>query len=169
MKKFENEQKYRIADPERIRKKLKELRARKLFSGDEINEIYDSGGRLFAQRSLLRLRRYGKSAGALLTFKGPCLRGKHKRRREIEMTVPWQVCRVLLRELGFQKRTAYRKYREEYFLQGLHVTLDRIRGAGWFAEIEGTDREIQRTAGLLGLGAAQEEVRNYLEIFLTVQ
>jgi len=48
-------------------------------------------------------------------------------------------------------KETYSKVREEYRLDGCAICLDHIPTAGWFVEIEGSQRKIRQIAHLLGL------------------
>ncbi len=141
---------------------LRRLGASKIQSGKEYNELYDFNGRLRAKRSILRLRRWGKKA--LLTFKGPRLKSKYKKRLEIETSVDFKPARLLLKQLGFSILARYRKKREAYKWGRVIVTLDYLAGIGGFAEIEGKPRSIEAAARKLGLSEKDREERSYLQI-----
>ena len=163
MPRFEIEQKYRIDSPAKIRKVLKQLKARKLFSKKEFNELYDRKSELFKKGSALRLRHYGKDK-ALLTFKGATLRGPYKKRIEWETPVERNSTQEILRHVGFKKRAAYQKKREEYKVGKAVVTLDYLKGHGWFVEIEASPSEIRRLENQMGLKAKDREEKTYVEM-----
>ena len=79
MRSFEIEQKYRLKNPAAVRNILRGLGAKKIRSGPESNELFDLEGMLKSRASVLRLRRHGKEARGLLTFKGPCLKNRYKK------------------------------------------------------------------------------------------
>ena len=162
MKHFEIEQKYRIKNPSKVRALLRRLGAIKIHAGNEYNELYDLSGQLRAKQSILRLRRWG--AKALLTFKGPRLKSKYKKRIEIETPVDFKSSQSLLSELGFRVIAEYRKKREAFRLGSAIVTLDCLFGVGWFVEIEGQPKSIEITARKLGLSEKDLEERSYLQI-----
>lgn len=165
---YEIEQKFRISNPATIRQRLKKLNAKKISSGEEFNELFDQGCVLRKQKSVLRLRRFDKGKG-LLTFKGPRLKGRYKKRLEIETRVDYAAARKMLLLLGYKPVAIYAKYREEYAIRGAHVTLDRLRSIGWFVEIEGSIKQIGVLTGLLGFKRSQQEHRTYLEILHKVR
>ena len=163
--KFENEQKYRIGNPKQIRILLRSLKAKKIFSKTEFNEIFDFEQKLRNQGCLLRLRHYGSSKG-VLTYKGPVLKARHKKRRETETSVDVKAAKIILESLGLQPVAAYSKKREEYRLGKNTVTLDFLPKAGWFVEIEGSDQEIRKISSKLALTDNDREERNYLTLSL---
>lgn len=164
MRSFEVEQKYRLKNPAVVRNILRGMGAKKIRSGPESNELFDLEGMLKSRASVLRLRRYGKEAQGLLTFKGPCLKSRYKKRVEIETPVPWAKARALLRSVGFKIVRNYCKNREEFVLGKVHVTVDRLSEKGWFLEIEGAPARITGLQKKLGLSAKDREERTYLEI-----
>src|SRR5262249_23713379 len=132
----EREQKYRVADIDRFRRRLRTLRAEPHASGFERNELFDSDDRLRRSGRKLRLRRHGNNI-AMLTLKGPRLEGVHKTRMEVETPVEYEAAKRILELLGFRVNETYSKVREEYRLDGCAVCLDNIPHSGWFIEIEG--------------------------------
>ena len=159
---MEIEQKYRIKNPKIIRTALKKLRARKIASGFETNELLDRKGELRRKKSVLRLRRYGKKT--TLTFKGPRLKGTFKRRVEIETQVPGMIIKKILEALGFKTFFRYSKTREEYHFGHCVVVLDHLSRLGWFVEVEGSPAKIRSVAKKLGLRKSDEEDRSYPQL-----
>ncbi len=164
MKSYEVEQKYRLKNPAAARKVLRDMGAKKIRSGFESNELFDFSGILRSCSSVLRLRRFGNEKQGLLTFKGPCLKSRYKKRVEIETLILWGKARALLQDAGFEIARKYSKSREEFLLAKTHVTLDRLREKGWFLEIEGKPAEIANLEKKLGLSAKDRENRTYLQI-----
>lgn len=162
IKTFEVEQKYRITNPAVIRKRLKILGAKRIARGLEKNEIWDLGNLVRRKASVLRLRTHdGKGT---LTFKGPRLKSKFKKRLEVESEVHSGPIRTLLNLLGFKVIAQYKKEREEYRLGSAHVTLDHLGRLGWFVEIEAAPKHIEKIAAKLGLASKDREERSYLEM-----
>ena len=163
MKSVEVEQKYRIKNPAVFRKLLTRLGG-KVRAGFESNKLFDLNQMLRGKASILRLRRHGRGKIGVLMFKGPRLKGRHKKRVEIEIEVDWARTRALLTAAGFRVVAGYSKTREEFAIGKAHVTLDHLPKRGWFAEIEGASREIGRLEKKFGLSARDREERSYLEI-----
>ncbi len=160
----EIEQKYRVSNPAITRQKLFRLGARRIKSGSERNELFDLNGNLRKRKSLLRLRSWGKR-DAWLTFKGPRLRGRFKRRLELETMVDYGRAKLILQYLGFRVVARYEKRREAFKFSSCVVALDYLLPRhGWFLEIEGSSRNIWRVAKRLGLQKADQEERSYLEL-----
>lgn len=162
MKKFEIEQKYKIRNPAPVRRQLKKMGARLVVSGAEKNELWDFGNLLKKKNSVLRLREAGGKA--TLTFKGPRLKSKYKKRIETETSVNAQAMRLILKTLGYKIRVCYDKKREGYDLKNAHVTLDQLKGFGWFVEIEAEPEKIETLARKFGFTAKDREERSYLEM-----
>ncbi len=159
---IETEQKYRIKSPYILRAFLKAIGARKVASGHELNEFFDYEGFLKAQGCGLRIRRYrGK---ARLTFKGPRLPGKWKRRLELEASISYPVIHRLLMMMGLHVSLRYAKDREIFRLGKTEIVLDRVRGHGWFLEIEGKSGAIEKISKQLGLRERDVEPRSYPQI-----
>jgi predicted adenylyl cyclase CyaB len=163
MSSFEIEQKYRISNPNKIRERLKQLKAKKIASGHEYNALYDFQGKLRAKGKVIRLRSHRKGEG-VLTFKGPRMEGKYKKRIEVETPVDFEAAKKIFELMGLEVIAEYSKKREEYTIGKTHVTLDQLKGIGWFAEIEGTENHIQALEKKLGLTEKDQEHRTYVEI-----
>src|SRR5882762_7714567 len=98
----------------------------------------------------IRIRRVGRCS--LLTFKGPSMRSKHKKREEIEIEFPEpDRLQEIFDKIGFHPVFRYEKYRTEYSARSSAGTimLDETP-IGNFLEIEGSPSWIDRTSKLLG-------------------
>lgn len=160
MKTFEVEQKYRINDPAAFRRKIRALKARKVSSGHEENQVFDL--RRFGIGGILRLRNAGGKGK--LTLKGPRMAGKFKKRLEIETAVDYEKMNTIFGVLKWKPACRYAKKREEYKKGSAFITLDFLKGKGWFAEIEAAPKEIMVLQKKLGLKESDREERTYLEI-----
>lgn len=161
MKTMEVEQKYRVKFPALLRRILRKQKARRVGRGHEHNQLWDDGS-IRKQGGVLRLRVV--NGRGTLTFKGPKLRSRYKRRVEIETPIEPKAATGILKAAGFRVIAQYEKYREEYALGKAHVTLDRLPGHGWFSEIEGPVSEIHKQESRLGFSKKDREERTYLEI-----
>jgi len=166
MKTYEIEKKYKLKDPQSMRKLLRKLGAKKKQSGREENQFWDIEGKLEVRKTTLRLRRHG--ASSLLTVKGPrqAQRQGIDKRLEIEMPVDFEVTQAMLKTLGFKLWLKYVKTRALYQLGSAIVTIDDLGKYGWFLEIEGSIRSILAMEKKLGLTSADVEPRSYLAIVL---
>ncbi|MDH3227959.1 MAG: class IV adenylate cyclase [Thermoleophilia bacterium] len=114
-------------------------------------------------KQLLRLRRMGPRSW--LTYKADVPgQHRHKIREEHETPVedPDAVGRIL-EGLGFHPSYRYQKYRTTYRLDQLVVCLDETP-LGCFVELEGSDRDIDRAAALLGRGPEQYVTLSYRQL-----
>lgn len=160
MPRFEIEQKFRVKNPAVIRKKILALKAKKISSGFEQNQVFDLS-RLGIE-GILRLRKTGKKGK--LTFKGPRLDGVYKKRVEVESDVDHDSMHTIFQLLKWKPFFCYAKNREEYKLGKVMITLDYLKGKGWFVEIEASEKDIKKTALKLGFKDSDREERTYLEI-----
>ncbi len=162
---YEIEKKYRLKNPQAMRRLLHKLGAKTTGTGREENLFFDRTGNLSKKRMTLRLRLYqGKG---LLTLKGPRLvtRSKAVRRLELETPLDFKAAWAILTAMGFKLWLRYTKRRETFNLLGSEVVLDYFSGRGWFMEIEGTIRKIEMIEKRLGLGRNDIEPRSYVEMF----
>lgn len=159
----EREQKYRVANLDTIRRKLRKLGARIHVSGFERNELFDQNGRLRRHGLKLRLRCHGGKI-AMLTIKGPRRNGHTKTRMEVETPVEYGSAKRILELLDFRVAETYSKMREEYRLDSCTVCLDQIADSGCYVEIEGAAKKISATARHLGLTAREREHRSYRQL-----
>jgi len=161
-KKTEVEVKLRVADAAKLRRRLEQLRARRLGRVHESNTLFDTAARALLRRGcLLRLRlekQPRRRVRAVVTYKGPSApegpgRARYKVREEIEFEMPQpEAWARVLEAAGFRPTFRYEKFRTSYALPGLprlHVQLDETP-IGVYLELEGPRRQIDRAARLLG-------------------
>lgn len=117
----------------------------------EFNLRYDlPDGSLVAQKQVLRLR---KDTQARLTFKGPGVMEEDVLlRKEIEVEVSdFDTTNRLLEALGYQVVMMYEKYRANYLMDSLVLSVDEMP-FGLFVELEGENpAQVRRAADVLGL------------------
>lgn len=154
---LEIEAKFRVADHDPIRERLRTLGAQRVGEVMESNHIFDDAGRsLLARQCGLRVRSNRDGAtGAVestLTYKGPPHPGATKQREEIETGVADAdtTCR-LLRALGFVEVIRFEKRRERWRLGETLIELDTLPKLGTFIEIEAGSVE--------AVAACQRELR----------
>jgi adenylate cyclase class 2 len=128
------------------------------------DQLFDTADRrLGGGDRTCRLRR--EPGRTILTFKGPTLPGPVKRREEIETVVEdADAMTGVLRGLGLEPTFRSEKYREEYALGGAEVTVDETP-VGVFVEIEGTPKEIEAVARLLGRTPADYRLESYPRLY----
>lgn len=116
----------------------------------EFNLRYDlPDGSLVAQNQVLRLR---KDTQARLTFKGPGVMEEDVLlRKEIEVVVSdFEATQRLLEALGYQVVMMYEKFRANYLLGSLVMSVDETP-LGLFVELEGeSPAQVRHAAKTLG-------------------
>lgn len=117
----------------------------------EFNLRYDlPDGSLVAQKQVLRLR---KDTQARLTFKGPGVMEEDVLlRKEIEVEVSdFDTTNRLLEALGYQVVMMYEKFRANYLMDNLVLSVDETP-LGLFIELEGeSPAQVRKAADALGL------------------
>ncbi|MDY0124709.1 MAG: class IV adenylate cyclase [Anaerolineaceae bacterium] len=117
----------------------------------EFNLRYDlPDGSLVAQKQVLRLR---KDTQARLTFKGPGIMEEDVLlRKEIEVVVSdFDATNRLLQALGYQVIMMYEKFRANYLMDKLVLSVDETP-LGLFIELEGeSPAQVRWAADALGL------------------
>ncbi len=167
MQSFEIEQKYRCRSLAALRAKLRRLKARFVKKGSEVNEFWDLDGMLATKKTVLRLRRHGKTAE--LTLKGPRLKSKYTKRVELQTPVDFLPTQAILKSLGFSLSRKYSKKREVYYLGRVLVVLDSLPKIGNFIELEGSVRDIERAEMQLGLKREDREERSYHQMLFSLK
>lgn len=165
-KNLEIECKFLLRDLGPIRQKLIDLGAK--LGKDRVYERnirYDNAwDGLKLQRKLLRLR---QDTRARLTYKGEleeAVESEARIRKELEMEVEdFETAAAILELVGFEQKQVYEKYRETFELGRVEVVLDEMP-FGDFVELEGEERDIRETAGILGLTWSKRILDNYLTI-----
>jgi adenylate cyclase class 2 len=128
------------------------------------DQLFDTPDKRLGQSDrTCRLRR--EPGRAILTFKGPTLPGPVKRREETETVVedPDAMTGVL-GGLGLKPTFRSEKYREEYALDGVEVTVDETP-VGVFIEIEGTPESIEAVTRRLGRTLADYRLESYPRLY----
>jgi len=160
---LEKELKFAEVELTPLRERLDELEAERVSAATfEDNWIFDQGGALEEQGSVLRLRIDG--AGARLTFKGKQrFEGHTKIREEHETGVGEAISmRRVLEALGYRVVKRYQKRREEWLLGGVTIALDHTP-IGDFAEFEGEGCDT--VARRCGLDPERADRRSYLRLY----
>jgi adenylate cyclase class 2 len=161
----EIEIKFRVTDVRTLTRRLRAAGFRQITRRThESNTLYDLPGEVLRQRGeLLRLRKYG--TGWLLTHKAKGKVTQHKARVETETGIDdgEQLEKILL-ALGYVPSFRYEKFRAEWSDGKGHVVLDETP-IGFFGEIEGPARWIDRTARSLGIVREAYITDAYAELF----
>lgn len=166
--KFEVEIKLRVPDAAAGRGLLESagfmVREERVY---ESNTVYDTADqRLRSAEKLLRVRQVGDAV--TLTYKGPGLPGKHKKREEIELTLSDAgAFDGILRRLGMAPSFRYEKYRTEYDgPEGSGIAMLDETPIGAFLELEGPPDWIDSMASLLGYSVEDYITTSYGQLYL---
>jgi len=155
---------------DKLRKRVENIKPEMQHIGSKLEKnilFDDQEGSLKRKGKILRLRRWrGENT---LTFKGPKMKSKFKRRPESEVKVDnFQETKRILNKLGFRKYMRYEKRREKFKFRldenKLEVCFDKMP-YGNFVEIEGNENDIPRVAGKLGFNWENRIVEDYIKIF----
>ncbi len=161
----EIEIKFRVNDARELTRRLRAAKFRVVTRRTyESNTLYDLPGQALRKRGeLLRLRKYG--TGWLLTHKTRSKVGRHKTRVETQtMIADGEQLEKILLALGYAPSFRYEKFRAEWSDGKGHVVLDETP-IGFFGEIEGPARWIDRTARRLGIDRESYITDSYAELF----
>jgi adenylate cyclase, class 2 len=161
----EIEIKFRVDDVRALRQRLRAANFRQVTPRThEDNTLYDLPGHVLQKRGeLLRLRKYGTSW--LLTHKAKGKAARHKVRVETQTRLDdGGQFQKILRALGFVPSFRYEKFRAEWSDGSGQVVLDETP-IGFFGEIEGPSRWIDRTAHRLGIDRQAYITDTYAGLF----
>jgi len=165
---IEIEKKYRLTKKQRqeLQRRLPEIGA--VFGGEEFEEntLYN-GDRLNLGTCVLRLRRVGDAAGALLTYKQRFPSASSiKQQQENETHVSdADATDAILKALGYEPALVYEKRRSIWRLDDAEVDLDELP-FGLFMEIEANTDEIVRVEKLLSMKGLRAELETYPDLTL---
>ncbi|MGA9799929.1 MAG: class IV adenylate cyclase [Terriglobales bacterium] len=161
----EIEIKFRVDDLRELQRRLRAAKFRQVTRRThESNTLFDLPGQPLRKRGeLLRLRKYGNVW--LLTHKAKGKVTQHKTRMEIQTGIEdgEQFERILF-ALGYAPSFRYEKFRAEWSDGTGHVVLDETP-IGFFGEIEGPARWIDRIARGLGIDRRSYITESYAELF----
>lgn len=163
----EVEVKIRLKKPDAVLRRLRAEGFRLLKREWERDIVLDQEHlQLRAAGQLLRLRKHGKNW--LLTFKNRQDKDtRYKSREEIETEVEnGQKLELIFERLGFHIAWSYEKKRRTFHrgTEKGHVILDQTP-IGYYLELEGPRRWIDRTAGHLGFTAADYITKSYALLY----
>lgn len=168
----ETEIKLRVSDLSAIRRRLRELGARAGKRVHEMNTLFDTRASTLRKRGhLLRLRR--ADGVSVVTWKGPGQPSRSRSRYKVREEREWKVRRpmLLVAELaqrGLRPSFRYEKFRTEFRLtrdKGAKVLLDETP-IGYFLELEGSRRQIDRAARQLGHSPEDYLTSSYGALYL---
>ncbi|MGH9502183.1 MAG: class IV adenylate cyclase [Terriglobales bacterium] len=161
----EIEIKFRVDDVRALRQKLRAANFQEVTRRThEDNTLYDLPGQVLQKRGeLLRMRKYGTHW--LLTHKTKGTATRHKLRLETQTGLDdGEQFQKILRTLGYVPCFRYEKFRAEWSDGSGQVVLDETP-IGFFGEIEGPPRWIDRTARRLGIDRQSYITDTYAGLF----
>ncbi len=161
----EIEIKFKLENPEAVRRNLLELGGNYEGTVHEENYIYDFPDlRLKKEKKLLRLRK--ENDKAYLTFKSSLSDEEFKITEEFETEVSnFSQTDKILQALGFHVVWIYKKEKENWSLFGTKISIDKLPYLGWWMEIEGEKNSIKNVVRSLGFDLAQGVTKTYREIW----
>lgn len=162
----EIEVKFEVDGFEEIRERLKKLKAKLIWEGNEENFYFDFTDRQLRRGGkMLRLREWkGHSVSVTLKEKILNTSDRYKIRNELELEAPdMKTAKAFLGALGLQKTKSYTKYRWHWAVGNAYVELDSL-GGRYFVEIEGTKKKIQHLAKRLGLDWNRATTESYITL-----
>ncbi|MEJ2567417.1 MAG: class IV adenylate cyclase [candidate division WOR-3 bacterium] len=147
-------------DVEKTEKKLKEMGAEKVFSGELINTYFDfPDKRLEKEGKILRLRKKGDKV--ILTYKKMINREKAKIMDEHELEVQdFELLKSILKEVSLFPIYEFKKHRTTYELNKINFEIDEYSDIPAFLEIEAPDLETINEM-VAKLGFSREEANSY--------
>jgi adenylate cyclase, class 2 len=165
MQQLEIEVKFYLSDMESLQGRLSQVGAESNGRVFESNVRYeDKNKTLIKKKALLRLRQDEKT---ILTYKSspPVPSTEFKVFNELEVEVSdFITMNQILEQLGLHPEQTYEKWRETLILERTRLYLDTMP-YGTFLEIEGSEKNIRKSADRLGLSWHRRILMNYLEIF----
>ena len=169
---LEVEAKAYLPEPERVMTSIMELGGREIYFTVQRDTYYRHPGRDFAiTDEALRIRE--EEGRSFITYKGPKLDLQTKAREELEVPLvdPKDLGMLLLR-LDFEPVAVVEKRRRGYLVGTLEVTVDEVKGLGYFLEVEAKNCDDleegkERVLGLMNtLHLESLERMSYLELLL---
>jgi adenylate cyclase, class 2 len=146
---------------------LQELGARLLSSRHfEDNHIWDfPDDRLQKHQELIRIRIV--DGRGVMTYKGPPLpEGIFKIREELETKIgSADIALQILARLGMKVRFRYQKYRREYEIDKVIVSIDETP-IGNYAELEGSEASILNLARKMGIDSLEFLRASYYSLYV---
>jgi adenylate cyclase class 2 len=132
----------------------------------ESDQVFDrQDAELRRSDQLLRLRKTGTRA--MVTYKGPSKRERHKSREEIEFDVTdASALTKVLERLGYVPRFRYEKFRTMFAMSGEPgiITIDETP-IGVYLELEGPAEWIDATAERIGFSASEYLTASYAALY----
>jgi adenylate cyclase class 2 len=172
---LEIELKVRISSLDPVRKQLRRLNARSCGRIHEHDVYYNAPHRDFSVTDEAVRVRYTNDH-AVVTYKGAKIRSSGlKAREELNTAVEsGKIFEQMLDRLGFKKTAEVNKWRENYKLGNMAISLDSVDELGTFAEIEimaenddsDASAQIEKISKEMGI-QGEPILASYLELLLS--
>lgn len=169
---LEVELKFRVKNPSEIEERVSRI-CEFVGEGMQRDVYFNAPDRDFRETDeALRIREDGNECS--LWYKGPKVGRRCKSRKELKVTVgDRRSAEALLLALGYRRVGEIVKFRRTYRCGRVNVCIDKVRGLGWFVEIECSGRRVRELerrvmdfASALGLNPGDGMVKSYLELKL---
>lgn len=170
---IENEIKFKIrkGNVSRIRKQLISLNPKKVLKYRQIDYSFAGSEKMvLPEAALLRVRKQGKDT--IITFKGPVIPSKFKKRKEINIFISnhgksnnFKKTIQLFTDIGLRPLFQKEKIREEFVFNKTNVCLDKLPFIGFYCEIEGSNKDIVKIAKKLGFSQEEKIKESYSKLF----
>ncbi|GEM_PF-1315580 len=168
--KEEIEVKFRVKELASYRGRLKNLKAKVVWSGLESNIYFEGRNSFLSKQSKVLRAREWPGHSVSLTCKASIpgkSNSKYDERIEEQVSLDGgdfdSLCKIL-EMVGFHKLVAYKKRREHWQMnKNVFVELDMFHGKP-FVEIEATKDKIDEIAKLLGLDWEDRETKSYFKL-----
>jgi adenylate cyclase class 2 len=163
----EIEAKVPVTDFTSLRRRLRELGAKSMGKGREINRFYDTPNHALRRKDTgLRIRtnfHSHKGVSHVVTFKGPRQESKYKLREELEFTTDDpDATAAIFERFGYEFDLSFEKRRESWQIGRCKIELDELPQIGKFLEVEGpSERVIGAVLTKLGLNHKPTLTRGY--------
>ncbi|MFH1328160.1 MAG: class IV adenylate cyclase [Candidatus Bathyarchaeota archaeon] len=172
---IEVEAKVQVKDLEKVKSRLINLGARKVFSQTEWDTYFNHPAKDFGVSDEALRIRSSSNGERSITYKGPKISPKLKTREELSFNIDdLKAAGDIIERLGFKKVAMVVKRREAWELSSSRVYLDEVENLGYFVEIEilvpkMVDNAEQQAFGLLEKLCLNQEPlirESYLELVL---
>jgi len=161
----ENEVKFKVKNAKKTRNLLIKLGAKPHPNIRETDYSFDTpDGFLSRQGKLLRLRKIQKEA--ILTFKGPRIASRFKKREEINIKLDnFKSAKNFFCQIGFVEYFNKEKIRQSFRYGNIEITFDKLPFIGYYLEIEGRDSDILKLIKKLDFNLSEAISESYNQLF----
>ncbi len=161
----ETEVKFKVEKKDVITSKLRKSNFGREDMYHERNIIFDKDGEMKETDRLIRFRKIKNSLSKeIFTYKGP-RENNGKTREEIEFETDVKKLMSIFKKLGYSPEFKYEKRREVWRKGNVKIVIDELPFLKTFMEIEGAEKDIERTARKLELSMDRAITDTYMELF----